>query len=144
MISARLQRERSSDEGTPGFFTVHNGPDSILGLRSLELPWHDNERNVSCIEPGCYECYWRYSKKYKRYLYGLKNVPGRSGILIHRGNVAGDKSLGFRTNSAGCILLGESMGELWGQLAVMNSRRMIAAFETFAQHKRFWLDVVEP
>ncbi len=144
MISARIQRLPSTPEGTCGYLIVTIGEDMVFQCRTIELPWYDNQQNISCIAAGRYECYWRWSQKFNCYRYGLKNVPNRSGILIHPGNMAGDKAKGHRTNVKGCIALGSRMGVLWNQMAVMDSRTTCAAFEIFAQHKRFWLEVIGP
>jgi hypothetical protein len=64
---------------------------------TLELPWRNNERSVSCIPKGKYQVVHRQSAKYKNHLH-IIDVPGRSLILIHPGNSAKD------TN--GCILPG--------------------------------------
>jgi hypothetical protein len=65
---------------------------------TAELPWRDNQRNVSCIPPGRYEVKRRWSLKYKSH-WILKNVPNRSYILIHVGN--------FMDDTQGCILVGD-------------------------------------
>lgn len=53
----------------------------------IELPWKENARNVSCIPDGRYELALWYTDRYKHHLV-VKNVPGRSGILVHPANDA--------------------------------------------------------
>ncbi|WP_310993611.1 DUF5675 family protein [Aequorivita marina] len=53
----------------------------------IELPWRLNQRNVSCIPDGTYEMAVFHSPTFKHHLL-LKNVPNRSGILIHPANDA--------------------------------------------------------
>lgn len=66
----------------------------------LELPWRENERNLSCIPAGTYRM--RLGSFKGRYAnYELQDVPGRSAIELHRGNVLED------TN--GCPLIGTSL-----------------------------------
>jgi len=65
-----------------------------------------------------------WSKKFGRVV-RLSDVPGRSDILIHSGNLAGDVIKGFNTHSAGCILLGEGRGYLGEQKAVLSSRTAV-------------------
>jgi hypothetical protein len=48
------------------------------------------------------------------------NVPGRSEILIHKGNLSSD--------SKGCIIVGEEFGTLNGRVAVLSSGK---AFDEF-------------
>lgn len=54
---------------------------------TIELPWRQNARHVSCIPEGLYAVRKRYSEKFKWHLV-LLEVPGRSGILIHPANDA--------------------------------------------------------
>ncbi|MDC8000119.1 DUF5675 family protein [Aequorivita todarodis] len=48
---------------------------------SIELPWHVNQHNISCIPDGTYELEIFYSIQFKHHLL-VKGVPQRSGILI--------------------------------------------------------------
>ena len=70
-------------EGTNG--TLFNS-DRFL-CYTIELPWKDNKRNVSCIPEGQYEIEPRFSKRFKHHLI-LKDVKGRSFILFHPANDA--------------------------------------------------------
>ena len=54
---------------------------------TIELPWRQNARCISCIPKGVYAVRKRYSEKFKWHLV-LLEVPGRSGILIHPANDA--------------------------------------------------------
>jgi hypothetical protein len=72
-----------------------------LIAKTLELPWKDNQRKISCIPEGEYlvtlsgpvlndnpdtaldESGGRIPRHYSHYI--VHDVPGRSGILIHRG-----------------------------------------------------------
>lgn len=54
---------------------------------TVELPWKDNARNISCIPDGCYELELWFTDRFKHHLV-VKNVPERSGILIHPANNA--------------------------------------------------------
>jgi len=60
---------------------------------SVELPWLDNQRSISCIPEGRYELRRRFTDKRKFHLEVL-NVPGRDGILIHPANDARKELLG--------------------------------------------------
>ena len=54
---------------------------------TLELPWRDNARNVSCIPEACYPLGKRYSQRFGHHLH-VKHVPDRSLILFHPANDA--------------------------------------------------------
>ena len=80
---------------------------------TLENPYINNERNISCIPKGQYKVRLRLARESatRDYLHLLvQDVPNRSYILFHRGNTAKDTS--------GCILVGNGRE----QNAVNNSR----------------------
>ncbi len=67
-----------------------NGEILFNGARicsSIELPWKNNEHQVSCIPEGRYELKKRYTAERGEHLI-LVNVPGRQLILIHAANDA--------------------------------------------------------
>ena len=69
---------------------------------TLELPWKDNQRSISCIPEGEYKVRLRLARESasRDYLHLLvQDVKDRSYILFHRGNSAKD--------TRGCILLGQ-------------------------------------
>ena len=68
---------------------------------TLENPYINNERNISCIPEGSYKVRLRLPRESatRDYLHLLvQDVPNRSYILFHIGNTAKDTS--------GCILVG--------------------------------------
>ena len=54
---------------------------------TIELPWKNNERKVSCVPEGKYFLEKRYSKKFKWHI-EVKNVANRRNILFHSANNA--------------------------------------------------------
>ena len=76
-------------EGTQGILEW-NG---TLVCYTIELPWLNNHRRVSCIPEGEYVLLKRYSPKFKWHLH-LQQVPGRDLILIHPANDAKKELLG--------------------------------------------------
>ncbi|KAA5531785.1 DUF5675 family protein [Paenimyroides baculatum] len=54
---------------------------------TIELPWRENKKRISCIPEGTYILRKRYSEKFKWH-FVLLDVPNRSGILIHPANDA--------------------------------------------------------
>lgn len=69
--------------GTNG--TVYNCEKSIC--HTIELPWKENQKMISCIPEGRYEIVKRYNAKFKWHFI-VMNVPNRSFILIHPANDA--------------------------------------------------------
>ena len=72
-----------------------NGELKLLVCNTIELPWLQNQRNVSCIPEGRYELRKRFIKKFGLHLL-VVDVPDRSWILIHPANDA-------KTQLKGCI-----------------------------------------
>jgi hypothetical protein len=69
------------------------GANGILTLNghfvcfTIELPWKENQRNISCIPEGRYALKTRYSTRFKSHLH-VQQVEGRSLILLHPANDA--------------------------------------------------------
>jgi len=84
-------------------------------IYSLELPWMDNQRKVSCIPAGVYKMIEHVSPKFGP-CYWIQGVPNRSEILIHPANHV--------RQLLGCIApgLGRSDFDGDGQIDVINSR----------------------
>jgi hypothetical protein len=68
-----------------------------MPIYTLELPWRNNDTNVSCIPAGNYSCASYSSPKYPS-AYEILNVKDRTKVLIHIGNYLGD--------TKGCVLPG--------------------------------------
>ena len=60
---------------------------------TIELPWKDNVRTMSCIPEGTYTLQKRYSLKNGWHIH-VMNVPDRKWILIHCFNNALEESQG--------------------------------------------------
>lgn len=136
MDKALLQRMLSDDQGTPGRFAL-----PPFFCYSMELPDRLNRPGASCIPVGTYDVRWTLSPRLKRWTYEIMSVPGRGGIRIHAGNLAGDKSLGMLSHSLGCPLFGARIGTIKRQRAVLTSQPTVANFERFMDHKPFSLEV---
>lgn len=79
---------------------------------TLEKPWRDNKRYISCIPAGLYKCVKHSGIKFKN-VWILLDVPDRDTILIHNGN--------FITDTDGCILVGQNFGLFKGLPMITNS-----------------------
>jgi hypothetical protein len=91
---------------------------------TLEREWKDNKRGESCIPMGTYSCKRVVSPKFGD-TFEVCDVPGRSHILFHKGNLEDD--------SHGCILIGEEYGRFRiardiSKVAVLSSGRGFKEF----------------
>ena len=96
-INLLILRDTFSDESTIGELFL-NGE---RFCDTLELPYRDNQRSISCIPVGEYKVRLRYPRESatRNYLHLLvEDVKDRSHILIHRGNKP--------SHTQGCILVG--------------------------------------
>lgn len=107
-----------------GTFGVLEMPGFVLV--TAELPWRMNERRVSCIPAGTYRCQVVRSPRFGRVV-AVLDVPGRSGILFHRGNLAGAVDLGLDSHSQGCVLLGMRYGLLRNREGRMQRAVLLSA-----------------
>lgn len=95
----------------PVFFTIEN-------------PWLENKQFESCIPEGRYSVVPYSSDKFQD-VYEIKNVKGRSNILIHVAN--------WQSQLDGCIAVGSSQGYMLqgGELkkAVTSSREALESLK---------------
>lgn len=141
MAELVLTRFTSSDQGTLGRLCGH-GPRGPVDLATMELPWRDNARNASRIPAGVYACRLTRSPRFGL-VYQVREVPDRSHILIHTGNLAGDTERGYLTHSHGCILPGRYAGSLSGQRAALASRFALSELMAALFEEPFTLRITE-
>lgn len=103
-MKAILSREYNNLQ-TLGRMVLFEGSKIILQLYTLELPDLGNQQNISCIPEGKYEVHRIYSPKFGK-CFHLQDVPGRSEILIHKGN--------YNKDTHGCILVGMGLADING------------------------------
>mgnify|MGYP003132802307 CR=1 FL=1 len=100
-------------------FRVYPGSDKTLGVLvdfagvpfavTLEPPLvmsddgYHTQPNISCIPLGFYRCKRVNSPRFGD-TFEITNVPGRSHILLHKGN--------RETDTLGCVLVAESFSEI--------------------------------
>lgn len=107
MTELRLRRIEQSRQ-TLGLLSLHKDGTRRWTCVTSEQPWRSNENNVSCIPPGPDDGMNEYPVEHRdpegewsSFPYphfSVEDVPGRSAILIHRGNYVSD--------TRGCILVG--------------------------------------
>lgn len=75
----------------------------IMSGVTMELPWKDNQKDISCIPVGTYPVELFHSIKFGK-CFKIQGVPGRDAILIHKGN--------YNRDTHGCILPGKDFADL--------------------------------
>jgi hypothetical protein len=101
-----IVRQQQDDKQTLGRGVIFDpAMDEIFTFYTLELPWKENRRRLSCIPANTYWVKKRWSEKYGWHLHIL-DVPGRDWILIHFGN--------YHTDILGCILPGNNHVDING------------------------------
>lgn len=73
---------------------------TLFTFAGMELPWKNNEHNISCIPVGIYDCEKVPSSASIPYDHiSITNVPDRSGVCIHKCN--------FSRQLRGCLAVGD-------------------------------------
>lgn len=136
MNTVIITRTKYTDKETFGNLVAHrNG--KLFRCLTLELPWKNNKKKVSCIPRGFYTGTLTYWPAKKRSNYLLSPVPERDGIFMHFGNYA------YRPTSKpdieGCILLGSSYGDLNDDNVdeILNTKATVDAFQKFMNNEPF-------
>lgn len=129
-LKSQVTITRLSDDGVQSLGILSVGS---FTCKTLERPWKNNQKNISCIPKGTYTVKWTYSPRLLKYTYEVQNVPGRTGIRIHPGNYFFDVD--------GCILLGNGYQDINNdkKIDVINSKLTLGAFESLMQKKDFVL-----
>ncbi len=141
IVRLQLLRIRSGKFGTFGQMLWRDwvyGP--VLLAHTLEPEWKDNKPFISCIPDGIYTLVWDWSPSFG-WCYRVCGVEDRTDSLVHAGNWAGDKSQGLRSNTGGCILTGDEIREIDGQLGVTNSRKTLRSFNAWMRKRVGELEV---
>lgn len=117
---AMLRLERFAYTPRATFGHLHLLGHDALELFTVERPWLENQNRVSCIPEGLYQVRLDFFHRGGYPAYELRDVPGRSRILVHIGNVSSDVE--------GCIALGSALGVVKGDWGVVSSRSAFARF----------------
>ena len=97
-----IERFASEAKQTRGHFRATGKTEGFNGV-TLELPWLENQKDVSCIPAGSYKFELYNSVKFGQCFHVLE-VPGRDAILTHAGN--------YNSDTHGCILPGAGFADL--------------------------------
>lgn len=137
MLTLTLTRTETSDEGTFGLLEGE-----ALRMQTGELPWRNNIRSHSCVPVGTYRCQPHVSPRLGK-CFWVKDVPGRSEILIHVANYMGDVDKGWRSQLEGCIAIGFGHSEnSSGQDMVTDSRHALEKLMEYTGWTPFMLEIV--
>jgi hypothetical protein len=116
----------------PGLMTI----DGAYFGQTIERPWADNKRGISCIPAGIYPVAIRHSPKFNRPMLIIDNVRGRSGILIHGAN--------HWSELKGCVAVAETRVDderIQGDLSKELKLRVQAAFN---RGEKVTIQMVDP
>ena len=112
---------------------------------TVELPWHDDKPNISCISLGLHQCFYAWSPRHGRDVYHVLD-PRRSGVEIDIAN--------WSSELRGCMALGRKVvrfngrpGRTWGVCNSGSSRRAfhrIMRGRPFVMRIRNYADLAEP
>ena len=100
---------------------------------TLEPKWAYNQPFVSSIPPGLYKVKPHNSQKFGK-TYEIQDVPNRTDILFHKGNVVDD--------TKGCILVGKEIGVKNYKLAVIDSTNGFKDFMDYFGSEEFDLEII--
>jgi len=104
-LKATLIRLKYMNDRTLGRLCIFEGLNPIATFTTLEPPWRNNEKNVSCIPTGKYKVRPHVSPSQGK-CFKILSVPGRSDILIH--------VLNFPTQTEGCVGIGYAFSDIDG------------------------------
>ncbi len=102
---------------------------------TLELPWKNNLRGISCIPQGLYPCRRVADRKtlggsFIADTFEVTGVPNRSGVLFHVGN--------YPKDTMGCILVGSYHN---GGLLCDSKKGFAEFMDTLARVSEFELSI---
>lgn len=104
-MPVKLTRISGDINQSTGFLIVTDNDGNMrYGSPCIERGWRDNQQFISCVPRGTYPLVFEYSPAFRRYLWELKDVPGRSECKIHSAN--------FWNQLNGCISLGLALRKI--------------------------------
>jgi hypothetical protein len=141
MTKVTLKRESDNGVQTTGILFVEKDG-QVRTFKALELPFKNNQHNISCIPEGVYKCKYTRSNRLSAlkgtdfYTYEILDVPNRDGIRIHSANYA--------SQLLGCVALGKDFRDLNndGNVDLTDSRMAVEGFELLMNKKAFTLTIL--
>ena len=120
-----IDRFYENDHVTLANAGVWDGVRYLFNFVTLELPWRDNQKNVSRIFAGEYKAIATKRTSNGKYGILLMNVKDRTEVMIHIGN--------YYFDTEGCILPGVSFGDINsdGVNDVVDSRKALLKLQEF-------------
>lgn len=130
MKTIKLKRVSHTELGTFGVMLYKAIPFCV----TLELPWKDNIKNISCILEGTYSV----GQIDNDTAFDILSVPGRTGIQIEVANTV--------SQLKGCIAIGESFEPLAGYPAVRDSKLAFSRLKNdiLKNENKFYLEIFPP
>lgn len=132
---AYLHRLQEDEKQTLGALVAYCGTRQVFNCKTLEPPWVNNERFISRMPSGIYTVVKRYSETYG-YHWHVKDVIGRSLILLHAGN--------FHYSTHGCVCVGDSYRDINadGYRDVTDSKATLRALNNAVPVNQFKIVVI--
>ena len=132
-----VNRNEDNGKQTIGTMQVFGSTSTpIFDCKTIELPWKNNQKSISCFHKGEYECEKVGPTASIPYPHiWIKNVEGREGIKIHRAN--------FVRQLRGCIGVGDKHIDIDkdGEKDVTNSTKTLDKLMAILPNK-FKLEVL--
>jgi hypothetical protein len=134
------------DKETKGILTGTNDKGETLSLVTLELPWLNNQHNISCIPEGTYVCKYNSNPANGMLHYLITNVPNRSAVYLHPMNFATYHTVLGVTKPPeilGCIGVGSQFADINGDgiMDISGSGIAVSRLESFYGKKDFTLTI---
>jgi len=123
-----LRFEQDSKQTLAKFIVFDDWNCEVTQGYVLELPDKENQKSISRIPAGEYQCVKRNSEKYGDHFHVL-NVQDRKYILIHAGN--------YYINTKGCLLVGSGLKDINkdGLKDVTSSKKTMASLNKIMSEK---------
>lgn len=135
MIRLLLNTKKFTDVQTIGLLEVWKNNVFQFCLSTLEQEWNNNKTSDSCVFPGLY-IIEPHSSTTHGDCFILRDVKGRTAILIHSGN--------YCTHTEGCILVGLTHGDINndGYLDVISSKEAMKKLLSVCQNEKvIYIDI---